>query len=81
MNQNLKPCSGCDCESPCANIYVATIAKVNETKCRECGGKGSPSKGIVNTHHIQRSYLRGQDEFTTTMEDCLKCGDCGHSWN
>jgi hypothetical protein len=61
--------------------FIGIIANGNKTKCRNCGGKGKSSKGIVNTHHIQKSYLRGETEFTTDIVDCLKCEDCGHSWN
>ena len=61
--------------------YISIIAENNKTKCRDCGGKAHPSKGYINQHNIQKSYLRGEVEFETKLVDCLKCEDCGHSWN
>lgn len=46
--------------------------------CRECNGKGKPSKGIMNYHNIQ--IQNKSKEFETVMENCIKCEDCGHSW-
>lgn len=47
-------------------------------QCRECGGNGKPSKGIMNFHNIQTQDL--SKEFETKVLDCIKCESCGHSW-
>ena len=49
-------------------------------QCKECGGKGTPSKGIMNFHNRTKSYLKGEVEFETKILDCIKCESCGHSW-
>ena len=54
--------------------------EMSRNKCRDCGATAKKSKAIVNYHHIRRSYLRGQVEFQTLVEPCLKCPECGHSW-
>lgn len=51
---------------------------MKNTICRECGGNCKHSKGIMNYHDI-RTNDRSK-EFTTVLEDCLKCEDCGHSF-
>ena len=81
--KNHNTCSGCDCESLCVEQFPfpSKVAENNKTKCRDCGGKAHPSKGYINQHNIQKSYLRGEVEFETKLVDCLKCEDCGHSWN
>lgn len=82
---NLKPCSGCDCETPCTSPVngdrlIAIIAKDNQNKCRVCGGEAKPSTALLNTHNVQRSFLRGEVEFETKMIGVRKCSTCGHSW-
>ena len=49
---------------------------MRNNKCRDCGGKGKPSKGIMNFHNIRG----GSPEFSIEIMDCLKCNECGHSW-
>lgn len=51
---------------------------MKNTICRECGGNCKPSKGIMNYHNMQTDDK--SKEFTTVLEDCLKCEDCGHSF-
>lgn len=48
--------------------------------CRKCGGLAIDSKALMNYHHIDKSYIKGEVEFETKLEDCLKCMDCGNSW-
>lgn len=48
--------------------------------CRKCGGLAIDSKALMNYHYIDKSYIRGEIEFETKLEDCLKCMNCGHSW-
>lgn len=49
--------------------------------CRDCGTIAKPSTGLVNFHYIRKSFLRGEVEFETKRVKCLKCPECGHSWN
>ena len=48
--------------------------------CRKCGGNSGPSKAIINIHHIDKSFNRGEVEFETKLINCTKCLSCGHSW-
>lgn len=54
--------------------------KSNHLKCRKCGGTGKPSKALMNYHHIDKSYHRGEVEFEVRLINCTKCESCGHSW-
>ena len=59
---------------------MTTTVAVKKRVCRDCGTIGKQSKGIINLHHIRKSFLRGEVEFETKMVYCIKCPNCGHSW-
>lgn len=61
-----------------AQIARVSQQKTKECTCRECGGIGLPSKAFMNYHNIQAK--KGEVEFETKFQDCLKCQNCGHSW-
>jgi hypothetical protein len=57
------------------------MEKTKKRICRDCGTIGKYSTGLVNFHYIRKSFLRGEVEFETKRVKCLKCPECGHSWN
>lgn len=50
--------------------------------CKKCNGFAIPSKGFGNTYgepdEVGKKTIY---EGSGTLVDCLKCVDCGHSWN
>lgn len=63
---------------------METLIKTQETivsnTCNKCNGIGKPSKALVNFHNIRLSYRKGEKEFYTSLINCIKCQNCGHSW-
>jgi predicted Zn-ribbon and HTH transcriptional regulator len=63
------------------NKTIKLNERIDSNTCRICGGEAKQSKAIQNYHNIRKSFRRGEIEFETSIIQCKKCTNCGHSWN